>query len=205
MARGVREAYFDRAAASWGGRVPQCGSVPVFRRWFRHVHLQPGQTVIDVGCGSGRLLPYIWRRIRPQGALYAADISRKMILEAKRRHPGIPVRYLKASAVRLPLPDRTCDAVIALNTFAHIHHKASALKEFHRILRSAGRLWIVHLAGRHRLAEIHRRAGGAIQHDRIPGPVRMRQMMHQAGFVRVSLQDEEDLFVASGRRRGRKN
>jgi SAM-dependent methyltransferase len=199
----AREVYFDRAAANWNAHTAQCSSIPVFRRWFREVRLRPGEAVIDVGCGTGRLLPWIWGRIQPNGVLYAVDISREMLRVARQGLPRIPARYLKASAVRLPLPEGVCDVAIVLNTFAHIPSKRRALTELHRVLRAGGRLWIVHLAGRKRLAEIHARAGGPIKNDRIPEPEGLARMMHEAGLVRVSVQDQEELFVASARRRGK--
>ena len=54
------------------------------RKVVSALHLQPGQSVLDVGCGTGRNFPYIMERIGPDGHLIGLDYTPAMLHEAQR-------------------------------------------------------------------------------------------------------------------------
>jgi ubiquinone/menaquinone biosynthesis C-methylase UbiE len=104
--------------------------------------LQPGQRVLEIGCGTGKDSCHIVQRLGPSGQLYALEISRGMLELAKKRlGSGTPlVEYLLANASYLPFPSATFDAVFhfgALNTFGD---KRRALSEMARVVRPGGKV-----------------------------------------------------------------
>ena len=131
---------FDRWAASYDRSVMQ-------RLYFGPVHAkmlsflqrkgtkEPPSCILDVGCGTGRLLRAAsiqW----PEAQLWGVDQSLRMIAEATRLNPTITFRT--ASAEALPFPDQTADVVLCSLSFHHWSDQAKGLTEIARVLRPGG-------------------------------------------------------------------
>jgi SAM-dependent methyltransferase len=113
--------------------------------------LQPGDDVLDVGCGSGTQALAAWHRIRPGGSVTGTDVSGNMLAVARRkaRRAGAAVTFLHGDAGVLPLEDESFDAVL-FTTVLHMLPEARwerCLGEAHRVLRAGGRLLLVDYAG----------------------------------------------------------
>lgn len=76
--------------------------------------LHEGDSVLDVGCGSGLNLPHLRRRIGPSGSAFGVDLSAAMLDRARRRIERAGwanVRLVEATAEEAVLPDGV-DAVL---------------------------------------------------------------------------------------------
>ncbi|MDO8581469.1 MAG: class I SAM-dependent methyltransferase [bacterium] len=115
--------------------------------------VKSGDTVLDVGCGNGRLLGAL-----PVGVQYVGcDTSVQMIAIAKKRcaiykghlckKQGCPlcVRFVLGDVLRLPFPDASFDHVFALAVLHHIPSTAlrqQAISELVRLVKPGGRITI---------------------------------------------------------------
>ncbi len=133
--------YFDRSAPQ---RDQLIAANPIIdyeqavraRAVFALADLQPSDCVLDVGCGSGRDLPFI---ARIASRCVALDYSLEMIRAA--RSQGSPIReLLVGDATALPFPDGSFDKVIASEVIEHIPDWRRAIREMARVLRPGGRL-----------------------------------------------------------------
>ena len=121
---------------------------------------QPGDLVVDVGCGVGSIHPPLCaRRVR---AVLGVDASRAMVQASQRQanHLGLPVMAVEADAQALPLPDGAYDCAIANHMLFHVPDQRAALRELRRVLKPRGRVVLSAAASGHRsrLREIHARA-----------------------------------------------
>ena len=89
-----------------------------------------GQRVLDVGCGPGALTTELVTRLGPS-AVEAVDPSEPFVAAARTRHPGVNV--LRASAERLPFPDRAFDAAIAQLVVHFMSDPVAGLVEMARV------------------------------------------------------------------------
>jgi SAM-dependent methyltransferase len=97
------------------------------------VHAGPGLSVLEVGCGSGTAL----RLAADRGAhVTGLDAAPAMVEHARRRVPGADVRV--GDLQFLPYDDESFDAVLGFNAFQYAADAAEALREAHRVLRTAG-------------------------------------------------------------------
>jgi len=89
-----------------------------------------GETVLDVGCGTGYLLDHV-KRARPDLALTGVDF----IIEAgtRTRHPDI--RFTEANIEQLPFADGAFDTVVCTHVLEHILEFRQALSELRRVAR----------------------------------------------------------------------
>ncbi len=97
-----------------------------------------GQMVVEVGCGTGRLVDHLAGR----GArVLGVDTSAGMLAVAAGRVPG---RLVRADAWHLPLPDAIADAAVTIATL-EFTDPAAALAELARITRPGGRIVVLAL------------------------------------------------------------
>ncbi|BBY56257.1 methyltransferase domain-containing protein [Mycobacterium koreense] len=101
--------------------------------------LQPGQVVLDVGCGPGSITPALGRAVWPDGLALGVDVSAPMLARAAAATGGAQTAYLRADAQRLPLREATVDAVVSIAAMQLVPDPAAALAEMHRVLRPGGR------------------------------------------------------------------
>jgi len=75
--------------------------------------LAPGDTVVEMGCGTGANVPALRERVGPSGQVVGVDVTREMLDRARERpaRSGGAVHYVQADAARPPI--READAVLA--------------------------------------------------------------------------------------------
>ena len=115
-----------------------------------------GETVLDVGCGTGRYLQWLHGRgLRPTGV----DVSADMLRVARRRlmGPSVEARALVADACALPFRDGSFDLTIAVTALEFLRAPETALREMARVCR--GRLFVGVLS-RHSLYALQVRRRG---------------------------------------------
>jgi arsenite methyltransferase len=102
--------------------------------------IKAGETVVDVGAGTGLLTLGAVERVGRDGAVLAIDISADA-LEELRSHARAPnISYFIGSAGLLPLLDASVDAVLTRSVLIYVKEKAEAAGEFHRVAKSGGRV-----------------------------------------------------------------
>jgi SAM-dependent methyltransferase/ribosomal protein S18 acetylase RimI-like enzyme/mannose-6-phosphate isomerase-like protein (cupin superfamily) len=97
---------------------------------------EPGEAILDAGCGTGRhLSPLVARGCRPIGV----DFSFRMLRVARQRLPTVPL-VQGALEQRLPFVDGCFDQVLCALVGEHLTDLVSAFMELGRVLRPGGRL-----------------------------------------------------------------
>lgn len=135
--------------------------------------LQPGDAVLDVGCGTGTLVLAAKRRVGAAGTVHGIDASPEMIDRANRKaaKARLDVVFQTAVVEALPFPDERFDVVMSSLMLHHLPkavHEQCAL-EMRRVLRPGGRVLAVDFEtpARERrglLAHLHRHGHLALHH-----------------------------------------
>lgn len=106
--------------------------------------IEPGMTVLDLGCGSGAFTTLLARVVGALGKVYAVDIQHGMLrqLERKLAKAGNQdirnVDLKKASAYKLPFEDKVLDLVFMVAALQEIFDRGRALREVMRVLKPGG-------------------------------------------------------------------
>lgn len=83
--RGAVTDFYDRLAA----RYDLLATAPVIRGWremaAESLDLDPGDTVVEMGCGTGANLPYLRERVGSEGRVVGIDLTSGMLAQARRR------------------------------------------------------------------------------------------------------------------------
>lgn len=189
--------YFDRLALTWDEGVTQEG-VALLGEIVRGLEIRAGSRVLDIGSGTGVLLPFLAEAVGTEGRIIALDFSRKMLLQAKAKESSSGAAYTQADVMAIPLQGNCVDLVLCNSTFPHFSDKVGAMKEMIRVLRNDGRLVICHTMSREAINCLHRSIGGVVGNDFLPGEVELKEMAKLAGLAITSLEDGSRRYLVIG-------
>lgn len=129
--------------------------------------LRPGQRVLEVGPGPGRLLIPAARRVLPGGAVVGLDIQLGMITRLRERawRAGVDnLRGVVGDAAAAPFPPESFDLIYLCTVLGEIPDRGAALKQCHAALKKGAQLSITEIFPDPHYqwpAEARRRAEGA--------------------------------------------
>jgi len=163
----LKRDFFNDLAESWDEEERE---QTLLDTPFQLIPVQRGMTVLDVGSGTGALIPLILPRIGPQGVLYELDFAEKMIARAKEKFPPelYPQIHFVVEDLLNFLPLFPFDLVLCYSTFPHFEEKQLALKKMASMLEEGGLLVIFHTSGRKEINAFHRRAHPVVARDLLP-------------------------------------
>jgi ubiquinone/menaquinone biosynthesis C-methylase UbiE len=106
------------------------------------LRLAPGQTVVDLGCGTGADVIDIARLVGPDGRVVGVDVSEALISEARRRWAvsELPIEFRIGDAQKLEFDDGSFDACRTERMLMHVPDEQQALAEMVRVTRRGGRV-----------------------------------------------------------------
>jgi ubiquinone/menaquinone biosynthesis C-methylase UbiE len=150
--------------------------------------LQPGDAVLDVGCGTGTLAMELARRVGRAGRVAGVDPGTRQIARAssKAARRNVPIEFQIGVIEQLPFPDQTFDVVFSTLMMHHLPAslKRQGLAEIARVLKPGGRLVIADFKRKQerqgKAARFH--AGGSSMHD-------LAALVSDAGFSVVETEE----------------
>jgi len=105
--------------------------------------LREGETVLDLGCGTGLDVFLAARRVGPTGKVIGVDMTAEAVEKARAAAGGYPnVEFRVGPIEKLPVPDESVDVVLSNCVLNHCPDKAAAFREARRVLRPGGRLHV---------------------------------------------------------------
>lgn len=195
--------YFDQHAEKWD--TYQKPDESKLRRVVSSASIEVGNRVLDVGTGTGILLPLLVKSLGRTGSIVALDISLEMLKRAQAKGISDKISYVQADVKDTPFKGSSFDRVICFASFPHFVDKLSALVEIARILKEVGVLVIAHATSREKVNKIHSSIGGVLSNDLIPEDSEMKAMLKKAGFEDIVIFDEPDFYLVWAKKSKRFN
>ena len=135
----------------------------------RAMGLEPGMTVADIGTGVGYMLPFLSRRVGPQGKVIAEDIFDDFLAAARQHSEKLQlanVSFVKGTDTDPKLPANAVDIALVLDVYHHFDFPEKMLAAIHQALKPDGKLVIVEYYKRQEAMS----GGRALTHIRLDMP-----------------------------------
>src|SRR5262245_50049113 len=159
---------------------------------FRHIfHVLPGETTLELGCGSGKLTKALFRVTRGECPITAVTFSASGVPEDLRSLSPM-VRVLAVSDFPGELRGRTFDYVVASNLL-DLKNTAWVLRHVQTLLRPGGRLLFFETNPWNPIFQFRRLIGKLVgwtqrEGDRsLPNQIQLHELISELGFVRIAL------------------
>ena len=177
-----------RGPLGWvGARLLPTVARPLYKMMAKELDLQADDDLLEVGCGSGRMLAEQTSQVHHVAGLDASELQVQMARKrlADRIAAGTAEVVLD-DAMALPWDDGRFSVVGSLNCLKFVPDPAKALREMHRVLRPDGRLVLTI----DKQVDKWGRSGKVDAFGQWQWSVdEMRRMMEEAGFADVSVAD----------------
>lgn len=193
-----RHAFFEDLADGWDARNHPPEDLAQVERMFAELRPELGRTILDAGGGQGVIVPYVRALAGRAARIIVLDSSAAMLrgVEAK----DADALALHAKAESIPLIDAYVDTVLCYSAFPHFSDKAAAAREFFRVLKPGGRVYVLHTASSEEIGGLHDKHR-AVQGDYLPCAHGMRNIFAGAGFCELELIDEPGKYYFSAVKR----
>jgi ubiquinone/menaquinone biosynthesis C-methylase UbiE len=186
--------YFDQLAPTWDKEIaPE--RLRCLGEIIKGLGIKPGDNVLDIGSGTGVLVPFIAADMGNEGSIVALDFSMEMLVQAQAKNFPPIVGFAQGDVLAIPVADDSVDLTIANSAFPHFGDKPTALKEIARVLNTSGRLVICHTMSREMINQLHQSIGGAVANDLLPDEFELRGMMKQAELVITHFEDRPERYL----------
>lgn len=144
----VTQAFYSRWAGAYDLLASHAPGVDRLReRAVDALDLDPGDTVVDVGCGTGATLPHLREAVGPDGTVVGVDFSPGPLARARRRTAGHGnVHVVRGDGRSLPLGAAEVDAVIASFVSGMLEDPSGVVGDWADLVGPGGRVALVDLA-----------------------------------------------------------
>ena len=186
--------YFDQLAPTWDKELTR-ERLNCLGNIIKELGIKPGYYVLDIGSGTGVLLPFLIAELGDEGKIVALDFSAEMLGQAQAKNFPPIIGFAQADVLAIPLADNSVDLAICNSVFPHFDDKAKALKEINRVLRNNGLLVICHTMSRKMINQLHQSIGGVVANHLLPHEFQLRELLKKAGLKVIHLEDGPERYL----------
>jgi ubiquinone/menaquinone biosynthesis C-methylase UbiE len=139
------ESIDDDAVAQMVAILDQQDAMPSVERlrvWaLGHARPRPGESVIDLGSGTGTMTRRLAAAVGPEGRALGVEPNGMLrgVAEERAAAAGVDAVFCQGLATEIPLPDASVDLVWCERVLQHVPDAQAAIREMARVLRSGGR------------------------------------------------------------------
>ncbi|MGI6701722.1 MAG: class I SAM-dependent methyltransferase [Christensenellales bacterium] len=185
--------FFNLAAAKWDESVYH--DKDKLEYIFDFIGTKERAKILDVGCGTGALFPYILRFF-PNSEITAVDIAENMLEIAKKKFTDERIKFINGDALTLTGYDGYFDYILCYSTFPHLD-KALATIKFADMLSCGGALAIFHSQSRKAINSLHKGMNLDCS-PYLPDAETVKDYLSCVGIDKIKIIDNEEMYVITG-------
>ncbi|WP_066649434.1 class I SAM-dependent DNA methyltransferase [Christensenella timonensis] len=184
--------FFDRLADTWDEY--NCANSEKLRSMLAVAGLPRHARILDVGCGTGILFPYLLEHCPKR--VDAIDLSARMAEIAQRKNMDERIHVRHADFYDLNEGSRY-DAAVIYNAYPHFLEKALFAEKLFRLLVPGGRFILMHGSGRKKINSVHHGRDASV----VSVPLRScaEEARHLSRYFEIDIRvDTDDCYILSG-------
>ena len=189
-----RKTFFEDRAVKWD--IICIHDEAKLEEIFKVLSLKKGDRILDVGTGTGILIPHILKRIGLEGKIVALDYAENMIKKSKEKFPQTEYPNVSFVAENFYNFTSNCpfDSIICYSCFPHLEDKKLFFQKSYNLLNWNAVLLIAHSSSRAEINEMHARKHEAIHEDHLPSLEDIKIIGEQYGFDVLAQKNDEKIF-----------
>jgi predicted TPR repeat methyltransferase len=197
MERNDRE-FFNALAESWD--KTRAHKPAHLAKLVKRTRIRTNQSVLDVGCGTGVLLPFLREAAGTDARIVGIDIADNMVkIAAEKMREYVNVSVLRSDIMEYH-PAEVFEHVTCLNFFPHIQNRSAFLQQVGgEWLVTGGWLHIFHDLSRMQVNAIHGESE-TVKEDRLPPCEAVGELLTAAGFTAVQCYEDDTCYFVQGQK-----
>ena len=194
MATNLKRAYFNDLASRWDEQPAAPDAPAKARKFLERVRCPGALRILDVGCGTGFLLPHLLDMFPSSTCIVELDLAERMLTESGRKFPDEQVLRVCGDARSLPFADECFDLVLGFGVLPHLGDAASAVPQLFRGVKPAGVIAVAHLMGSAELNAFHTTLGEPVARDVLLPADELGQIFRALNAVQITGEERPDWY-----------
>lgn len=162
------------------------------------IDIKNGDYILDVGTGTGVLIPSLSQRVASQGKVKAVDLADQMIKIAQIKNNFENVFFECKDVLDSKDNDDLYDHIICYSMFPDFKDKEYAIEKLSKKLKTNGKLTICHSQSRDAINNLHKKADDIVKEDNLPRLEIIKQHFLKFGLSEFVEVDNEEMFLVCG-------
>lgn len=184
--------FFDSMADQWDNIAFH--DMDKIQKIVDLLDLRHSKNILDIGCGTGILLPFLKKNIPYDGKIIALDISSKMIERAREKYGNDQIEYICKDFFEYDSKEGY-DYAIAYSCLPHFVERRKFLLKAKEMLRKDGKLVIAHSESREKINCHHREMKSDIEFKDLERIEELSTLGKEIGLNVIRTIDTEEMYV----------
>lgn len=192
--------FFEEIAANWDSwESPE--TFQAMEKMVKRFNLPASSLILDIGCGTGNIIQFM-KKAQPKSYFMGIDYAFNMLKQAYLKISATTNTALTnhtllcADATQSPFRNNCFERLICFSCFPHFQDKKAALREFYRLLKPNGLLYIAHISPSYEINKLHNQINGTVKNDILPTATEMQELLQESCFSQISIYDN-DFYLAT--------
>jgi ABC-type Mn2+/Zn2+ transport system permease subunit/ubiquinone/menaquinone biosynthesis C-methylase UbiE len=194
----IRDFFNDRAK-NWDEEVYHDSEK--LEKILKALDLSKGETILDVGTGTGVMIPLLYGKVGANGKILAIDISENMITKASekyaKKYPNVEFRMEDINKIE---EKHRFDTILCYSCFPHFLNQKQTVKNMVGLLKKGGKLMVSHSQSRAEINSLHKNVDGIVSEDRLPSMRKLKKILRLAGLKISKSLDNSKMFYVIGKK-----
>jgi len=198
MEQNSRKEFFNQMASKWDEKYLTEELLSFLDEFVSRFGIMAEQNVLDLGTGTGVLIPFLLKQIGSSGSITAIDYAENMVQICTKKFSHISnVTIMNQDVASLDLLPNSFDAITCFGLFPHIENREKALCNMNRVLKHGGRLIIAHALSSQEINNCHRKVSHSVVNDTLPEESVMKKLLAKSGFGKITIEDSPGQYLCT--------